>query len=50
MDYTWYAELFCKQNDIMKAKDKLKRAIAFFKKCEANGWLEVTHKELSSLP
>ncbi len=49
LDYAWYAEIFKKKNDFSNAKDKLEKAIDFFKKCGADGWVEKTDKELASV-
>ena len=49
MDYAWYAELFKKQKDFSNAKAKLERAIDFFKKCGADGWVQKYEKEFAAL-
>jgi tetratricopeptide (TPR) repeat protein len=48
-DYALYAELFRRKGDRQKARENLGKAIEIFKECGADGWVEKSEKELSSL-
>jgi len=47
-DYALYAELFKRKGDVSQAKEKLNTAIAIFKECGADGWVEKYEKELDT--
>ena len=49
MDYALYAKLFDRERDQTKAKENLGKAIAVFKDCGADEWVEKYEKELASL-
>ena len=49
MDYALYAKLYDRERDQTKAKENLGKAIAVFKECGAEGWVEKYEKELASL-
>jgi tetratricopeptide (TPR) repeat protein len=48
-DYALYSDLFKRKEDFPKAKENLNKAIAIFKECGADGWVEKYEKELASL-
>jgi tetratricopeptide (TPR) repeat protein len=48
-DYVIYAEVFKRKGDQAKAKENLNQAIATFKECGADGWVEKYEKELAEL-
>jgi tetratricopeptide (TPR) repeat protein len=48
-DYALYAEFFRRKGDLVKAKEKLSKAIEIFKECGADGWVEKYEKELAEL-
>jgi len=48
-DYALYTEIFKRKNNKTKAKEKLNKAIAIFKKCGADGWVERYEFELAEL-
>ena len=48
-DYALYAEFFKRKGDLARAREKLGKAIAIFKQCGADGWVEKYEKELNSL-
>jgi len=49
-DYALYAEFFKRTGDFLKAREKLEKAIAIFKKCGADGWVAKYENGLASLP
>jgi len=49
MDYALYAKLFDREGDQTKAKENLGKAIAVFKECGADGWVEKYEKGLDAL-
>ena len=48
-DYALYAELLKRKGDLLKAQEKLRKAIEIFKECGADGWVKKYEKELASL-
>ena len=48
-DYALYAELFKRTGDLLKTREKLKKAIEIFKACGADGWVAKYEKELTAL-
>ena len=48
-DYSLYAELYKRKDDLLKAKEKMNKAIEIFKECGADGWVERYEKELALL-
>jgi class 3 adenylate cyclase/tetratricopeptide (TPR) repeat protein len=48
-DYVLYADLFKRNDDLQKAKEKLAKAIEILKECGADGWVEKYQKELLAL-
>jgi len=48
-DYALYAELFKKKGDQSKTEEYFNKAIAIFKKCGADGWIEKYEKTLAIL-
>ena len=48
-DYAFYAELLKRKTDQPKAKEYLGKAIAIFKECGADGWVEKYEKELAAM-
>jgi hypothetical protein len=48
-DYSVYADLFKRKDDIPKAKENLAKAIGLFKECGADGWVEKYEKELATM-
>jgi predicted ATPase/class 3 adenylate cyclase len=48
-DYAFYAELFKRKGDQLKAKENLGKAIEILKECGADGWVEKYEKELAAL-
>ena len=48
-DYGLYAEIFRHKGDKSKARANLRKAIAIFKECGADGWVEKYEKELVTL-
>jgi class 3 adenylate cyclase/tetratricopeptide (TPR) repeat protein len=49
IDCAQYADLFIKKGDQSKAKENLSKAIAIFKECGADGWVEKYEKELAAI-
>jgi hypothetical protein len=49
MDHALYAEFLRRKGDQSGAKENLNKAIEIFKDCGADGWVEKTEKELSSV-
>jgi predicted ATPase len=49
MDYGSYAALFKRKGDHLRAKENTAKAIAIFKECGADGWVEKFEKELANL-
>ncbi len=47
--YTFYAELTKRKGDQSKARENLSRAIAIFKECGADGWVQKYEKELAEI-
>ena len=48
-DHALYADWFKKKGDLSSAKEQLTRAIAIFRECGADGWVEKYEKELAAL-
>jgi tetratricopeptide (TPR) repeat protein len=48
-DYSNYAELFKRKDDLPKAKENLNKAIEILRECGADGWVEKYEKELAAL-
>ena len=48
-DYAVYAELSKRKRDQSKAREHLNKAIAIYKECGADGWVEGAEKELEEL-
>ncbi|MFC1858217.1 hypothetical protein ACFL9U_09350 [Thermodesulfobacteriota bacterium] len=48
-DYALYAKLYKRKGDLSQAKENLNKAIATFKECGADGWVEKYEKELAVL-
>jgi tetratricopeptide (TPR) repeat protein len=48
-DYAFYAELFKRKGDQLKAKENLRKAIEIFNECGADRWIEKFEKELAEL-
>jgi len=46
-DYVLYANLLKRKGDHLDARKKMSKAIEIYKKCEADGWIEKTEKDLS---
>ena len=47
--YASYAELFRRRGDVMRAKQKLNKAIEILRECGADGWVKKYEEELASL-
>ena len=45
-DYALYADFFKKKGDRSQAREKLNTAIAIFRECGTDGWVERYEKEL----
>jgi Tfp pilus assembly protein PilF len=45
-DYVLSAEIYQRKGDPLKAKENINKAIAIFKECGADGWVEKYEKEL----
>jgi predicted ATPase len=48
-DYALYADLFKRKGDLLKARERLGKAIEILKECGADGWVEKYEKELVAL-
>ena len=48
-DYALYAKLFMRKGELLKAKEKLAKAIEIFRECGADGWVEKYKRELAEL-
>ena len=48
-DYAFYADLYKRKGDRLKAQENLGKAIEIFKECGADGWVEKYEKELAQL-
>jgi len=48
-DYALYAELHKRKGDKPRAKESLSKAIAIFKECGADGWVQKYEKELAKI-
>jgi hypothetical protein len=49
MDHSVYSDLYIKNVDPVKAKEKLCKAIEIFKECGADSWVERTEEKLAAL-
>ena len=47
-DYSLYADLFVRKDDVSQAKENLSTAIEIFKECGADGWVKKYEKELGT--
>ena len=48
-DYAFYADLYKRKGDRLKAQENLGKAIEIFKECGADGWVTKAEKELAAL-
>jgi tetratricopeptide (TPR) repeat protein len=48
-DYAFYAEMFKRKGDQLKAKENLNKAIDILKECGADGWVQKYEKEVPVL-
>jgi hypothetical protein len=48
-DYALYSDLFKRKENLPKVKENLNKAIAIFKECGSDGWVEKYEKELAEL-
>ena len=47
-DYASYAKLFKRENDLLRAKQNVNKAIEIFRECGADGWVEKYENELAT--